>query len=458
MKSGSFRYSLKHYKFLYISCRNYAACIDDNKFTRSIEMHLKLENGLELAKELRSAEKLQLKSLPKRTWGSVFFILNQTKEFKALDELKQRAFDLKIDCGEGALSTMIKSYTERNQPLNAANLLHELKSSGLLRHTRSYISVITSLAKNGYCNRAFELFHEMNKQTFKSNQTISLKIPSKMASALILSCIGCELSGYGKAIDVLEWYNVSGQQIDKDVFKAISQWLQNDPINTWVIKECEISKHGLCNHCGKSLHFGSLSISEKDNLKKNILKAIKELFALNEKTQKKLLKYDEFLEQSCQCDVIIDGMSIGLSTNAKKKERKKRFNFDALQKLSSHFVNQGHNVLVVLNNSVKKNFFKGCLVQFCDVGDDDLFIIYASAFWNLEPFIVTRDKYREHRFLLETPNVFTYLKWLRSHFINVGFEGNIKFYKRNFDNVLQYNNSSWHFPLLNGEWFCATKL
>ena len=227
---------------------------------KSIEVDLKLGKGSTIFDRLEKADDLSLLRLSKRTWGDVFYSLNQNKEFEILDKIRARTKYLNINCGEGALTTLIKSYVIRCQPRDAVNVLEEMKYSGILRHTRTYYPVITSLAENGLQNKAFELFHDMQHQTFKSNKNITLSIPSKMAAALIMSCTQSATSEYNKAKDVLLWYNHSGQLLTLEILNAIKEWLDADPVNNWTMKKCEISKEGLCNNCGKYLNPGNLTL------------------------------------------------------------------------------------------------------------------------------------------------------------------------------------------------------
>ena len=430
----------------------------DDNLQKSIEGDLKSGKTARIFEKLQTADDSSLLRLPKRTWGSVFYILNQNKEFKMLDKMRAKTKDLKLNCGEGALTTLIKSYVARCQPEDAVNVLIEMKNNGILRHSRTYFPVITSLAENGIRNKAFELFEEMQRHTFKSNKNISLSIPSKMTAALIRSCIQTEISEYNKAKDVLLWYNHSGRLLTLEILDAIKEWLDNDPVNIWTMAECKISEDGLCNNCGTYLNSGLLTSHERDKLKMDILNAIEAALNFDEKAgeRTKFHKYVTFLQQCSPCDVIIDGMSIGLSSNVEKQ--KKKFNVDALLKVMDHFKQQGKKTLIFLNTSVSPTFLSNKHAQYfvSSVGDDDLYIMYASALWNMAPFLVTRDKFREHRFLLAFQSHAAYLKWMRSHTIKV--QGDmLMFHWQKYDAVVQRGSSCWHFPLVDGSWFCAKK-
>ena len=434
--------------------------ITGDNLEKSIEMDLKSGKTARIFESLQRADNLSLIRLPKRTWGSVFFVLNENKEFKMLDKLRAKTKDLNINCGEGALTTIIKSYVTRFQSNDAVNVLEEMKNNGILRHSRTYFPVITSLAENGIQKKAFELFDEMQHHTFKSNKNISLSVPSKMTAALIRSCFQSEISEYNKAKDILLWYNHSGQLLTLEILDAIKEWLDNDPVNIWTMTKCEILQDGLCNSCGEHLKPGHLTLSQRDELKSDILNTIESIFNSDEKTvqqRTKFEKYVAFLKQCSPCDVIIDGMSIGLSSNVEKQ--KKRFNFDAILKVADHFEQQGEKTLVSLNTSVSPAFLSKKYVQYfvSSVGDDDLFIMYASALWNMMPFLVTLDKFREHRFLLAFHNHTAYLKWVRSHTIRVQGD-KLLFHKQRYDHVVQRGASCWHFPVVGGSWFCAKKL
>jgi hypothetical protein len=427
---------------------------------KSMEMDLKSGKGSRILERLDKADDFSLLRLPKRTWGSVFYILNQNADFEILDKIRAKIKDLNINCGEGALTTLIKSYVTRNQSINAVNVLDEMKNAGLLRHTRTYFPIITSLAENAHQNKAFELFDEMHHYTFKSRKSITMSIPPDMTVALIKSCFQSEISEYNKATEVLCWYNHSGQLLTLQILNAIKEWLDNDPVNSWTMKECHISEEGLCNNCGKYLDPGHLTSNEREELKLDILNTMESIFNLEGKAGKRerFCKFVTFLKQCSPCDVIIDGMSIGMSSNVQKQ--KKRFNFNTLLKVSDHFIQQERKVLVLLNTSVAPSFLSNNVQYFVsDVGDDDLYIMHASAMWNMAPFLVTRDKFREHRFLLAFHNHASYMKWIRSHTIRVSVERDaLTFHRQKYDPVVQTGNSSWHFPLVDGSWFCARKV
>lgn len=434
---------------------------ETTRLEKLIEFDIKSNEGAKILERLKNSNVDTILSLPKRLWGSVFYNLSQNKAFGLLDEVRALTKNLDINCGEGALTTLIRSYVARNQPLDAVDVLDEVKKTGLLKHTRTYFPVITNLAKNGFQNRAFELFEEMQHHTFKSNKDVSLSIPSDMVVALIMSCIQSEISEYKKAHNILHWYNYSGKPLTLDIMKAINAWLCNDPVDDWSLKQCQISEEeGRCNNCGKCLNSGQLMSNERNKLKLDILGNIENIFNSEAKVHRKerFRRYVTFLKHCIPCEIIIDGMSIGLSSNVDK--RKKRFNYDALSNVSDNFVRQGKNVLVVLNTSIPPSFLSRDVQYFMsDTYDDDLYIMYGCATWNMAPFLVTRDKFREHRFLLAYHNHASYLKWTRAQTIKIGYEGDaLVFHRKTYDPVVQKENSTWHFPLVDGSWFCARKI
>ena len=425
---------------------------------RSIGKDLKSGNMSTVFEKLEEADRSSLLRLPKRVWGSVFYSFNQNEDFGKLDKIRAKTKDLNINCGEGAYTTLIRSYVKRKQAVDAVNVLEEMKNGGQLRHTRTYVPVIASLAANGYQKKAFQLFGEMQHHTFKSNKDVTLSIPSSMATALVESCIQSETVDYNNAKDVLLWYNHCGQPLTLQVLNAVKEWLDNDPMYNWITNECVISNKGLCSNCGQFLHSGQLTSKETDTLKLDISNAIEDMFKLGKtKQREKFESYIDFLKQCDPCDIIIDGMNIGLSSNVKK--RNNRFNVDALLKVLSNFLHKGKKVLVLLNSSVQPSFIARHVKYFVtDVGDDDLFIMYACATWSMLPFLITRDKFRDHRFLLAFQNHASYLKWVRSHTIRVGVKKNtLTFHRQKYDPVVQIGDASWHFPTTSGRWFCAKK-
>jgi hypothetical protein len=70
---------------------------------KSMEMDLKSGKGSRILERLDKADDFSLLRLPKRTWGSVFYILNQNKDFEILDKIRAKIKDLNINYGEGAI-------------------------------------------------------------------------------------------------------------------------------------------------------------------------------------------------------------------------------------------------------------------------------------------------------------------------------------------------------------------
>jgi hypothetical protein len=64
---------------------------------------LKSGKGSRILERLDKADDLSLLRLPKRTWGNVFYIMNQNKDFEILDKIRAKIKDLNINCGEGAI-------------------------------------------------------------------------------------------------------------------------------------------------------------------------------------------------------------------------------------------------------------------------------------------------------------------------------------------------------------------
>ena len=445
------------------------ASLKSDELEKGIEKDLKSENVSDMFKLLNASCDGALVELNKRTWGSVFYSLNQHAEYEKLDIMKKRTKDLNINCGEGAYTTLVRSYIARELIIKAAGVLYEMKNEGLLRHSRMFFAVITALADKGYQEKAFELFSEMQHHIFKSHKNVSLVLPSNMVVALIRSCIQrgtketpqieMRIDDYGKAKDIFKLYNQSGWPLTVDVLEATKDWLNNDPVNEWMVNKCLISTNGLCNSCHQFLDSGQLTSTEIHGLQKNLLDAIHSIFR-EEKNNKRLCfqKYKEFLKKCGPFDVIIDGMNIGLSTNVKKQT--KTFNFDVLYKVANHFVKLDKKVLILVNTSIQKSSLSNNFQFFVtDVGYDDIFIIYACATASLMPFIVTRDKLRDHRFFLDFENRSRYLTWVRSHTLRTGTSQDmLTIHMQHYDPVVQEGKTCWHFPVVGGRWFCAQQV
>ena len=454
------------------SSNNEKSCNSESgELERIITSNLKSGKISAVFQLLNTADDDALKKLKKRTWGSVFYTLNEYAEYWKLDNIRRRTKDLKVKCGEGAYTTLIRSYITRREVTEAIGILNDMKTEGLLRHSRTYFPIIESLAKKGSQKKAFELFDEMQQHIFKSHKSISLVTPSNMSVALIKSCIqdkkkeaaqtkeNFDRTDYEKAKDVFKLYNQSGWPLTLDILEATKDWLRNDPVNEWVVRECLISEKGLCSSCLQFLNSGQLSTIDRFALQSNILNTVQSIF--KEKEMSKRLhfqRYEDFLETFGPFDIIIDGMNIGLSSRTRKQM--KRFNFEILTKVTNHFVEQDKKVLVLVNSSMQLSTLgKGVHFFVAHVGCDDMFIIYASATCSLKPYIVTRDKFREHRFFLDLSNHSLYLRWIRIHTVRVGVQNDkLRFNRHCYDPVVQGGEASWHFPVVGGRWFCAQQI
>jgi len=121
-------------------------------------------------------------------YSQLLHMFAQHGEHKAVDRLYQDMKQNVSYIGEGAKTTMIKSYCSRGQFDQAIEMLRSITNDNIVHHMRHYDYVITSLASSGLTKQALQLFEEKleKQQSFLASKVDKfLSIDKEMIAALL---------------------------------------------------------------------------------------------------------------------------------------------------------------------------------------------------------------------------------------------------------------------------------
>lgn len=414
--------------------------------------------------------------------------------------------------GEGAKTTMIKSYCNRGHFDEAIEMLRSIANVNRARHTRHYNYVIASLANNGLAKQALQLFEEkMETQpsclASKSDRSLSLDMEmiasllnprnlrtkenehSKERSSISGDSKGSgrfDLSGdaassnshdvymYSKTSQkVLHYLEHAGERLPGKLLRVIQARFNHDPVYQWTWKNCSISDIGACSNCGNQLTSGippsdihqleceiiSLSSSPQQNGYEVHGKK------LDKTMRKELEDFKNFVKERGPFDVIIDGLNVGAYGSVTGFT----FTAERLNEAAHHFAAQQKKVLLIINNNIllwkATKDFRTKLDSVCAVfrnkfKNDDLYLLYAAAFSSMQQVeVVTNDRLRDHRLLLPTDLWWTFLRWTRLNCVSFTIDdnGKLSFSRQRYDPVVQRCGNSWHFPAEDHTWRCVTR-
>lgn len=415
--------------------------------------------------------------------------------------------------GEGAKTTMIRSYCNRGQFDEAIEMLRSITNVNRAHHTRHYNYVIASLANNGLVKQALQLFEEKFERqpsclASKSDRSLSLDM-DMIASLLNPRNVGTKGNKHSKegssmpgqskrsgqfdesgdaassnshdvymynktSQTVLHYLEHTGERLPVKLLRVIQARFNHDPVYQWTWKNCSISDIGACSNCGNQLTSGippsdihqleckivSLSSSPQQNGSEVQGKK------LDKKMHQELEDFKKFVKERGPFDVIIDGLNVG----AYGPGSGFTFTADRLNKAALHFAAQQKKVLVIIKNTIVQwkatEHFCTKLESVCAVfrnkfNNDDLYLLYAAAFSGMQQVeVVTNDRLRDHRLLLPTDLWWTFLRWTRLNCVSFAIDdkGKLRFSRQRYDPVVQRCGNSWHFPAENHTWRCVTRL
>lgn len=408
--------------------------------------------------------------------------------------------------GEGAKTTMIKSYCNRGQFDEAIEMLQSITHDNKAHHTRHYNYVITSLANNGLTRQALQLFEEkLEKQQscLASRSDRCLSIDTEMIASLLnpgsvrtkemeqsekegsmsspsksfvgrFQLSGDEVYAYGKISQkVFHYLEQAGERLPVKLLQVIHSRFKNDPVYHWTWKTCNVSEIGTCSSCGNQLTSGILP-SDIHQLECEIVRLSSSPQQngfevkgkkLDKKMHKELEDFKKFVKERGPFDVIIDGMNVGAYGSISSFT----FTADRLHETAHHFAAQQKKVLLIINNNILVwKGTKNLRTKLEEVSavfrnkfkNDDLYLLYAAAFSGMQQVeVVTNDRLRDHRLLLPTNVWWTFLRWTRLNCVSftINDKGKLSFSRQKYDPVVQRCGNSWHFPAKDHTWRCVTR-
>ena len=484
---------------------------DQETFERKMNTHVEAGNisdALKLFEDGRTKLKI---SWTVELTSSLLHLFTSHGEHKAVDilyaEMKKNASYI----GEGAKTTMIKSYCNRQQFEEAITILHSMTNEDMIHHTRHYDYVIKSLAQSGQIKRAFQIFDEKCKlqgQCYASRGNRSLTVDKKMIASLLnpnnitqhkrrgyeemdhsthmmmSKCNGGEDDErfkihklyVGISLKVFHYLQHSGVKLSNQLLQAVRNWFSHDPCYHWTWKTCKVSVIGMCYNCGNQLTCG-ISPSDISHLESEIIKLschVEEdvpLFQgkkLDKRACQELEDFKDFVKRKGPFDIIIDGLNVGLHGSMANRHNMV-FSMDRIEETIKHFASRKNKVLLIIrhkalvrNNAegLITNLDKVCSIYANMFSNDDLYLLYAAAFSGMQHVqIVTNDRLRDHRLLLPIALWWIFLRWTRLNCVSFTSKGNgkLSFVTQKFDPVVQRAGKSWHFPSEDGTWRCATR-
>lgn len=227
-----------------------------------------------------------------------------------------------------------------------------------------------------------------------------------------------------------------------------------------------MNSDGWCSVSKK--HLRSMQLSEDDQ------KVLADLtFKLGTRTPSHKASFEDFqnyLDESPQFDVLIDGANVGFCNQSWAGGE---FKLCQVEQMTRHFLRQQKRVLVVLHTKHIDNamsgdktardaaaYIKPHLYEPLRGTNDDWYWLYAAAYTGA--MVVTNDQMRDHDFQMLSPRHF--LQWKERHQVFyqfVGPYGGIPkvFYPPKYSERIQraLDGAAWHFPVQGSSqrWLCV---
>ena len=419
-------------------------------------------------------------------YSSLLHMFVKHDQHEAVDKLYE---DIKRNAsfiGEGAKTTMIKSYCNRGLFDKAVEMLRAINNDNLVHHTRHYDYLITSMAKSGLTKKALQIFVDkletrrncLLRNTRERNWSVD---EDMIALLLNPNNLKVEENEHSKGGDgdkylynkvsqtVFSCLQEGGDRLPGKLLKVIHSWFKHDPVYHWTWRDCRISAVGTCSSCGNQLISGILPgaihelqceiIKHSNSPQQNVYKMQGE--NLDEKMHK-VEDLKTFVQKKGPFDVIIDGMNVGSYDSGSKVT----FSTDRLVETVHHFTAQQKKVLLVVDRN--RRWAASISIRLEDVCAvfwntfkrfDDLYVLYAAALSDMQHVeVVTNDRLKDYRILLPPNMWWTYLRWTRLNCVSFTVkDGKLRFFRQKVDPVVQHCGNSWHFPVNNETWRCATK-
>ena len=253
--------------------------------------------------------------------------------------------------------------------------------------------------------------------------------------------------------------------------KAAHDWFRSDLVNTWRWKVATVNSEGVCSECGKHLVKGQYNmLVDFHHLGEEVLRQFStglESQVLNARDKAEFQKFKNSVKEHGSFDIIIDGMSIGLSGTDPKKPI--FINSKELKNLVCQLNQKGKKVCVVLQKAALPDIDNSaeyiselqelCLVDITSNQLDDLHILYAAAYSGMQEVqVITKDNFKDHHVLFDLDSKWIYLKWTRLNCLSFKInKGDVYLLENCFDPVVQRTDKTWHFPVEHGQWICVVK-
>ncbi|GFS24787.1 mitochondrial ribonuclease P protein 3 [Elysia marginata] len=159
----------------------------------------------------------------------------------------------------------------------------------------------------------------------------------------------------------------------------------------------------------------------------------------------------KFVERTGPYDVVIDGLNV---LNKQKRPRQA----DVLDRTVKHFHDQGKKVLLLGSkilvryiSNIKRLNPKPVIYMTDTTKADDSFFLYAALQSGKDTLIVSKDKLRDHKYLLDPKLRHLFQRWLKKAQIYDWFYsryGDFTIGKRHLYNIGPHKDEGgWHLPL-----------
>ncbi|KAL1501588.1 hypothetical protein ABEB36_006885 [Hypothenemus hampei] len=222
-------------------------------------------------------------------------------------------------------------------------------------------------------------------------------------------------------------------------------------------KQVTMNFKGVCSNCQLKLEKLELSDSEFLILKEAFFKNVivgKDIFIKSNPNEMK--KFQNFLSNMEQYDVILDGLNIAYSSGVNKGP----YVFSRLlHAVVKHFVQKNKSVLILGRSHMNKwprmywSYIKENASVFLteNISEDDPYMLYFALQSGKNTIIVTRDLMRGHKFLLkDRTNKMLFNRWLsqRQYMLSYVNDKEKCFFRvpPEFYHVAQKNGDVWHIP------------
>ena len=355
---------------------------------------------------------------------------------------------------ESSISLIIKKYctfsgknsesTKKTIISSLENLIQYLKMNNIPIKNRVYSPIIDMYYREKNEMKIIEVYKEC--------ETLKIKLLDIDFCKII--CVLLENKSTNNDIFqkiILSMYNKISY-LNYECINILHKYLQKTDIN------CK----GICSVYNNQLLKICLSKIVKD-------KIINSIYDSNRKKSLIIQKYYKYIDSN-DYDIVLDGANIGYFKE--KQNIHNKINYKKINQVVTYFRNEGKKVLIVLHcrhfNNIKQNekniikkWEKDCILLTTPKGiNDDIFWLYAALI-KKNVYIVTNDKIRDHKFLVNNKSdkleLSDFEYWFNDSNINYDFLNNkIKIvYPLSYSQRIQIIKENIYFPVYVNyyEWY-----